>query len=342
MTSSVEERSVDDVQQWTAAEKETRDAAKWFIITIGAVAAAIFGAGPAFLTNTYRLPDDWAVVATQAASAIVALLAIAYMIREVSHLLAPIKVNLEWIANRPSVEALFNRAPDIWYPTGVRTLRQFRKQLLELRDGMGKLQSGIAYNGARMTELGRSSTTLDEASRVPEIAAAQDALRRQRQYLPAFEQTLLSAQHFEKNIVGEAALATLQHRFLMGKGLRNASFVAIIATVVFVTTLSLRPASDVQLVQPEVGSLIAASTPQAATVWDLLGLRSCESMGQVPVLILNDEVGAIKVETIPWTAQCAPKVFTLTDAVGSIVTRAPTEVSVTTVTVTTTSNSPPP
>jgi hypothetical protein len=342
VTNSVEEKSVDDVEQWTAAAKETRDAAKWFIITLGAVAAAIFGAGPAFLTSTYRLPEDWAIVATQTASAIVALLAIAYMIREVSHLLAPIKVNLEWIANRPSLEALFNRAPDIWYPTGVQTVRQFRNQLLELRDGMGKLQSGIAYNEARVTDLGTSSTSLDVASRDPEIAAAEDALRRQRQYLPAFKETLLGAQQLEKRIVSEAALVTLQQRFLMGKGLRNASFVAIIATVVFVTTLSLRPASDVQPAPPEVGSLIAASTPEAATVWDLLGLKDCESRGQVPVLILTEEADAAKVETIPWTAQCAPKVFTLTNAVGSIVKRGSTQVSVTTVTVTTTSNSPPP
>lgn len=333
------DQSVDVVEQWATAEKETRDAAKWFIITLGAVAAAVFGAGPAFLVTTYRLSEDWALVAAQAAFAIIALLAIAYMIREVSHILTPIKVNLEWIAKRPGLEAEFDSAPDLWYPSGVRSIRQLRTQLAELREGSGKLQSGIAYNEARTAVLQVGSTAMNETQRVSELATVEEALHRQRQYLPGFEQSYISAKAYEKKIVSEAALLTLQRRFLTAKGLRNASILGVVSTVLFVTSLSLRPAPDTPSDQPDVGNLVASATPESAALWNLLDLKECESMGQVPVLILSDERDAYVIQTIPWTAGCNPKTFTLTDATGSIVIRKSTNVSVTTVTATA---SPPP
>ena len=74
--------SDDPVAQWTTAEKETREAAKWFIVTLGGIAAVIFGAGPIFLQTTYDLATDWPILLTELLAAVAALLAMAYMIKE--------------------------------------------------------------------------------------------------------------------------------------------------------------------------------------------------------------------------------------------------------------------
>lgn len=308
--SQMPEVIVDDpVGQWTTAEKETREAAKWFIVTLGGIAAVVFGAGPIFLQTTYDFSSDWPLLLAETLAAIAALTAVTYMVKEISNILVPRKIDLAYIAVHHEIRQRFDGAPDIWYPTGISSFEDFRRDLAELREGAALLASAAAFNDS-------------VASSTSESTNAELSLPTQTAYLISFEEAYRTSQDYGKRLVAEASLQALQTRFLVGPRLKFATIIAVIGTVIFIISLSIKP-TESDAPAPQVALLAKASSSSSADLWNYLDLQLCESKGVVPVLLLGREATGAKVQTISWNSNCRTRTLLVTDELGELLVEYP-------------------
>lgn len=272
----------------------------------------MFGAGPIFLQTTYDFASDWPILLTETLAAIAALTAIAYMVKEISNILVPRKIDLDYISAHSEVRRQFDAAPDIWYPTEITNFAGFRRDLAELREGAAILASGAAFNESLV-----SSTSGAHDSAASLQAGTGADLRAQRAYLVSFEEAYRAAQDYGKKLVAEASLQALQTRFLVGPRLRIATMIAVTGTVLFVISLSIRPAEP-DAPPPQVAILAKGASSSATDLWNYFDLQPCESKGVVPVLLLAREPTGAKVQTIAWNSNCQTKTFLATDDLGEL------------------------
>lgn len=308
-----------EITEWNTAEKETREAAKWFILALGGVAAAIFGGAPIVVRNTYVLATDWPAVLIEAVSALAALIAVTVMIREISKIMVPVKITLDYIDNRPKLQEKFDSSPSLWFPTSISTFQELCADMYALREGAALLSAELASNTARIAQLNCTNPTVEEASKLTSLESAAST---QATYLTSFERSYIIDRSYAARIVAEVSLLNLQSRFLENTKLKYAALVTVSATVIFVLALSVKPAPDSND-PPRVGSLARVTSPAAISLWRQLNLAPCESNGAVPVVIIEVDATASSVQTVPWNPDCAPKQFTVTEALGIITVQEP-------------------
>lgn len=324
---------------WIAAEKETRDAAKWFAVALGGVGTVVFGAVPVVAASTFRWDLDRPQLAMVAVSAAVALGSILVLVYRITQFLVPKKINLFTVdADTAAATAEQIR---VYLPSGVDDLDQFKKRITERAALHKELVTGILAQTDKIRLLEEAITTASDAVVVAahaadrtgpnspesadlarsrqdlqrlqdELAQRTSDLERQQSYESSTRAAIRGDQIRTDKIQAEIGLATLQTSFAQsGRRLRAPAFLMVGGVVAFMVTLLIEPTQAPTPASAQIGVLTrVSSAPDPA--WAASGLQACEaSDGTVPVLVLEQAGNAMTVRTIPSTAGCAVRTLTL-------------------------------
>jgi hypothetical protein len=306
------------VSEWKAAAAETRSTAKWLVVTLAAVAAAVFGAGPILTVPKimWEQHTDRAIAA--AGLAILAMCFIVWLINHVAMVLVPIKVSLD----RLPAEVLRDNKDRL--PGDCRNVAELQDELARWTRVVQELPAQVATLKAKRGDASLAQrATLDA-----EIAAVEKLLKAARQRRRVYQATSIA-------LLDEAGFVEVRNAFRPG-AVGAMAIAAGAFTVAFQFTLASATQPDDKAGNAAAGKLGVLMGRQEASreLWTQLGLARCENSadpGKVPVLVTSGEGTPEKpyaVTVVPLSPTCQAQSFTVINAVAQVSFPEPTKIEI--------------
>ncbi len=299
-----------DPDPWTTSYTSVRQAAKWSLVTLGALAVGIFGAAPAIrgFTLSWSDPDDQAQLVAAILFGAVGLSAMLALVFVVARTLIPVFVTLGTVS--AETKTLIRSDPGRYLPPDLNSATELADRISSTLKVLAVLQTRVDSPAAPAADAQIDPAKLK--ARQDKAAADVASMKAYLQNLELWRERVLRVDTFYKI---RASFLTPLGRYslpvLVGA--------AAIGALGFMFAVS-APAASPAATAAQVGYLTKGSDAAAATeLWKDVGLGPCEDAKQrVPVVILSQKGSTSTVETIsrstcqPWQFNVVPASATLT------------------------------
>lgn len=299
---------------WVDADARTRDAAKWLIGALGAIAVAIFGAGPIVSGVKLSWTDQWPQLLVAGTFGFLGLAAIVLLVVAIGKMLVPVVTSAASLSP-DTVKFAESAKPGDLLPKGMSSVDDLLKGIT------------AAYRA--------SETLMSSAKRYRDAGALADADRVDQQrervgrYISKLQAYALQLQEYD-------AFMRIRDGFLRPYGRGWTLYALVIAAAVgslgFILAISTK-ADTATAASPALATMSKVSGSTAsASLWSQLNLEKCAGDGAtdadpVPVLIVNKAgAGQYTVETIPRDG-CLAREFDVDESFAIVVQPTPSVVT---------------
>lgn len=315
------ENSVEN-DPWAAAAFETRNAAKWLIATLGALALGIFGAAPALRGIQFSWVDahDRVQLFFAIIFGLLGLGSILLLIFVVAQVLVPVRVEPADLTKEARDRISDNK--DYWLPENVDKLESLQTKISDSKSNLLTDQMALDRLQASKKALpeNQHDKSLEES-----IALLASATENHKHNIDSYNAYLI-------RILRSEALRVVQDRFYHPWSRRNLTvklvLLAAVGSMGFLFSLA-KPDTPEPAPVAELGYITRGLSPEASeNLWSALELDNCSTNGQVPVLATFPEDGNTSVRTIQATPECPNREFEIVPDAALVVISEPARIDI--------------
>lgn len=297
--------------RWTTATTAVRSASTWLATAAGAVAGAVFGAGPIFKSDVDASDWPWWQWLLVVALVAIGSAAVVYVIARLLSLQVPIEITLDKLPPDLRSRIETNELHE-YLPGSATNLEEFKQYL------QAYANAAISLDAAAQTE-----TNAQRKAALKRRALIQ---KENRDVFVAKRDELYQLASFELEATRLTPRATKSWLYFGG-----AAVLAVAAMALFTVVLGSEfdGADEASSTDTPTGGLLL-KTPDTGDLWTSLGLQDCEyAPGVVPVFVFSETDTEYSVQTIGVPRnRCALYEFSVPRELVKVITVEPVEATV--------------